>query len=45
MLPIVFACVVGVVLGACAITLIGKGMGDYDDPHDWVMEDEDDIEE
>ena len=44
MLPVIMACVVGVVLGACAITLLGKSMGDYDDPHDWT-EDEDDIEE
>lgn len=40
MLPIVFACVVSVVLGACAITLIGKGMGDYEDPNDREADDD-----
>lgn len=44
MLPVIIACVVGIVLGACTIALIGNSMGDYEDPHDWVMEDEDDIE-
>lgn len=44
MLPVVITLVVAVSLGAYIIEMLGA-VGQFDDPHDWVMEDEDDIEE
>lgn len=44
MLPVVITLVVAVSLGAYIIEMLGA-VGQFDDPHDWVMEDEDDEQE
>lgn len=44
MLVVIITLIVAVSLGAYIIEMLGA-VGQFDDPHDWVMEDEDDIEE
>lgn len=39
MLPIVFGCVVGIVMAAYVISALGH-VGEYRDPHDWSDDDE-----
>lgn len=44
MFPVIIALIVGISLGAYVIEMLGS-VGQFDDPHDWIMEDEDDEEE